>query len=157
MQENDMRLQLALNVADIDEAVSYYSRILGVEANKREPGYANFVVDDPALKLVLFEAPGADERLNHLGFEAFADEDIEAVAGRLEDAGVEHEVQTEEVCCFAKQNKVVSYDPQGMMWEWYRVVEDSPTFFAEPEAVACCAPAEPEAQGCCPVAERSAG
>lgn len=152
-----MRLQLALNVADIDEAVSYYTRILGVEANKREPGYANFVVDDPALKLVLFEAPGSSERLNHLGFETFADEDIEAVAGRLEAADVKHEVQTEEVCCFAKQNKVVSYDPQGMMWEWYRVLEDSPTFFAEPEPQACCAPAEPEAQGCCPPAEHSAG
>lgn len=140
-----MRLQLALNVADIDEAVSYYSRILGVEANKREPGYANFVVDDPALKLVLFEVPGATERLNHLGFETFADEDIETAARRLEAAGVEHEVQTEEVCCFAKQNKVVSYDPQGMMWEWYRVLEDSPTFFAEPEAQSCCEPSEQSA------------
>ncbi|NIP16140.1 MAG: glyoxalase/bleomycin resistance/extradiol dioxygenase family protein [Pseudomonadales bacterium] len=140
-----MRLQLALNVADIDEAVSYYSRILGVEANKREPGYANFVVSDPALKLVLFEAPGATERLNHLGFEAFSDADIEAAAQRLKAADVECEVQSEEVCCFAKQNKVVSYDPQGMMWEWYRVLEDSPTFFAEPETQSCCGPAEQSA------------
>ena len=71
-----MRLQLALNVADIDQAVDYYSRILGVEVHKREPGYANFVVEDPGLKLVLFEAPGATDRLNHVGFEVFTDTDV---------------------------------------------------------------------------------
>ena len=126
-----MRLQLALNVANIDEAVDYYSRILGVEVHKREPGYANFVVEDPALKLVLFEAPGATDRLNHLGFEVFADAEVQAAADRLEAADVKHVAENEEVCCYARQNKVISYDPQGLMWEWYRVLEDSPTFFAK--------------------------
>jgi len=133
-----MRLQLALNVANLEEAVDYYTRILGVAAHKREPGYANFVVEDPALKLVLFEAPGAAERLNHLGFEVIADVDLQSAADRLAAADVEHVNQSEGVCCYAKQNKVISYDPQGLMWEWYRVLEDSPTFFAEPQ-VTCCA------------------
>ncbi len=133
-----MRLQLALNVADIDEAVDYYTRILGVEVHKREPGYANFVVEDPGLKLVLFEAPDATDRLNHVGFEVFTDMDVQAAADRLEAADIEHVAESEEVCCYANQNKVISYDPQGLMWEWYRVLEDSPTFFAETET-ACCA------------------
>jgi catechol 2,3-dioxygenase-like lactoylglutathione lyase family enzyme len=133
-----MRLQLALNVADIDQAVDYYSRILGVEVHKREPGYANFVVEDPGLKLVLFESPGATDRLNHVGFEVFTDTDVQAVADRLEAADIEHVADSDGVCCYASQNKVISHDPQGLMWEWYRVLEDSPTFFAETNS-ACCA------------------
>ncbi len=142
-----MRVQLALNVEDLDEAVGYYGRLFGVAVNKREPGYANFVVENPALKLVLFESPGA-ERLNHLGFEVFDDVEIDQVAERLVDEGLLSEHQTSEVCCYAKQNKAISHDPQGLMWEWYRVLEDSPTFFKnsqkedQPTAVtpgACCA------------------
>lgn len=136
-----MRLQLALNVADLDEAVDYYARILAVGVNKREPGYANFVVEEPALKLVLFEDSSAPERLNHLGFEVFSDEDVTVANSRLTAAGLEHHEQVDEVCCYAKQNKVMSVDPQGLMWEWYRVLEDSPSFFAQ---------SDPDAgSGCC--------
>ena len=144
-----MRLQLALNVKDLDSAIIYYGRLLGVGVHKREPGYANFVLEDPALKLVLFEAPDADERLNHLGFEVFDDQDVTAAGGRLREAGLDVAEEHAEVCCFARQNKVVTYDPQGLMWEWYRVLEDSPTFFAELPADAqgtCCA--EAECSGC---------
>ena len=132
-----MRLQLALNVANIDVAVDYYSRILGVDVHKREPGYANFVVENPALKLVLFEAPDASDRLNHLGFEVFEAADVQATAERLEAASVEHVAESGEVCCYARQNKVISYDPQGLMWEWYQVLEDSPTFFAQDSSICC--------------------
>jgi catechol 2,3-dioxygenase-like lactoylglutathione lyase family enzyme len=124
-----MRFQLALNVDDLDAAIDYYSRLFGVDVNKRRPGYANFVVEDPALKLVLFEAPGA-ERLNHVGFEA-SDEEVQAMADAMDSRGVLDERQRGEVCCYARQNKAISHDPQGLMWEWYRVLEDSPTFFAD--------------------------
>ncbi|MBH79632.1 MAG: glyoxalase/bleomycin resistance/extradiol dioxygenase family protein [Gammaproteobacteria bacterium] len=136
-----MRLQLALNVADLDQAVAYYGGILGAPVNRREPGYANFVIDEPALKLVLFEN-ASEERLNHVGFEVFSDAQVDSAGNRLAEAGLDHEAQNEETCCYAKQNKVVSFDPQGLMWEWYRVIEDSPSFFAEPEGaepVGCCA------------------
>lgn len=123
-----MRVQLALNVDNLERAIDYYSAVFGVEVNKRKPGYANFVVENPPLKLVLFEAPGA-ERLNHVGFEYFEDAPIDAVAGKLADAGLLSDHQQAEVCCFARQNKAISHDPQGLMWEWYRVLEDSPTFF----------------------------
>jgi catechol 2,3-dioxygenase-like lactoylglutathione lyase family enzyme len=146
-----MRLQLALNVDDLEQAIDYYRRLFGVEVNKRKPGYANFVVDSHGLKLVLFEAPG-EERLNHLGFEVFEDAQVDGAAERLETAGVLAERQNAEVCCFARQNKAISYDPQGLMWEWYRLLEDSPTFFETPapEATACCAQGSAEAgRGCC--------
>lgn len=144
-----MRFQLALNVENLDQAIEYYRRLFGVEVNKREPGYANFVVDTHGLKLVLFEAPGA-ERLNHVGFELFDDVQVDGAAERLETAGVLDERQNAEVCCFARQNKAISYDPQGLMWEWYRVLEDSPTFF-EPKqgASGCCAETEPTGSSCC--------
>ena len=79
--------------------------------------------------------------------------DVEAAVSRLDSAELLAEAQQEEVCCFARQNKAISYDPQGLMWEWYRVLEDSPTFFEQPGASgACCAEtAEPDvaAGGCC--------
>lgn len=134
-----MRLQLALNVADLDQAIDYYGRLFGVPLNKREPGYANFVVDSHHLKLVLFEAPGS-ERLNHLGFEVFDDAEVDRVADHLTEQSLLAERQQGEVCCYARQNKAISYDPQGLMWEWYRVLEDSPSFFEEQpaEETACC-------------------
>jgi catechol 2,3-dioxygenase-like lactoylglutathione lyase family enzyme len=139
-----MRLQLAINVSDLDAAIEFYRNALGAELNKRESGYANLVLDEPPLKLVLFETDDVSDRLNHLGFEVFDDRQVDAAATRLAQAGIKNEVQQAETCCFAKQNKVITYDPDGTMWEWYRVLEDSPSFFAEPvtepaEGPACCA------------------
>ena len=139
-----MRLQLAINVTDLDTAIDFYRAALGAKLNKRESGYANLVLEEPALKLVLFETDDVSDRLNHLGFEVFDDQQVEAAATRLAQAGIKNEVQQSETCCFAKQNKVITYDPDGTMWEWYRVLEDSPSFFAEPvtepaAGSACCA------------------
>ncbi len=134
-----MRLQLAINVTDLDAAIEFYRGALGAELNKREPGYANLVLEQPALKLVLFETNDVSDRLNHLGFEVFDDQQVEAAATRLTQAGIKNEVQQEETCCFATQNKVIAHDPDGTMWEWYRLLEDSPSFFGEPrEQPGCC-------------------
>jgi catechol 2,3-dioxygenase-like lactoylglutathione lyase family enzyme len=123
-----MRVQLALNVNDIEEAVEFYSKLFGAKAAKRKPGYANFSIDEPPLKLVLFENPGAEERLNHLGVEVFDDGDVHAATDRLRSAGMVSSVEDAKTCCYATQNKVWAVDPQGMRWEWYRVIEDSETF-----------------------------
>jgi catechol 2,3-dioxygenase-like lactoylglutathione lyase family enzyme len=123
-----MRIQLALNVKDLDEAVAFYSKLFDVEVNKRKPGYANFSVEQPPLKLVLFENPAADERLNHLGVEVFDDADVHAATDRLKAADLVDSVEDEETCCYAKQNKVWALDPQGMRWEVYRIVEDAEGF-----------------------------
>ena len=127
-----MRLQLALNVKDIDKAVDFYSKMFGVAPNKRKPGYANFAIDAPPLKLVLFEIPDATERLNHLGVEVFGDDDVALATKRLENVGVEHLVQDETTCCYAKATKVWAVEPDGMQWEWYKVLEDSETFGEAP-------------------------
>ena len=112
-----MRLQLALNVHDLDAAIDFYSKAFGAEVAKRRPGYANFAIDDPPLKLVLFEARDAKERINHLGVEVFDDADVRAAADRLAAAGIEHREEKEEVCCYAPQNKVITHDADGTMWE----------------------------------------
>lgn len=127
-----MRLQLALNVRDLEAAVAFYSEMFGVSPHKRKPGYANFAIDAPPLKLVLFEAPDAPERLNHLGVEVFDDADVHAATERLRGAGLEHLVEDEKTCCYAKQNKVWASDPDGSRWEWYRVIEDSEGFGEAP-------------------------
>ena len=127
-----MRLQLALNVNNIDAAVEFYSKMFGVEVNKRKPGYANFAIEQPPLKLVLFELPGAPERLNHLGVEVFDDESVDTATERLKSQGMEHLVEDETTCCYAKASKVWAQEPGGLRWEWYRVLENSETFGEAP-------------------------
>lgn len=141
-----MRIQLALNVRDLDAAVEFYSALFGVPVNKRKPGYANFAIDQPPLKLVLFEDPSAAERLNHLGVEVFEGEEVTAATERLKAAGLDTLVEDETTCCYAKADKVWAVEPDGARWEWYRVLEDSETFGAAPDS----AP-EPETKGaaCC--------
>jgi predicted enzyme related to lactoylglutathione lyase len=135
-----MRIQLALNVRDLDLAVDYYSKLFDAAPAKRRPGYANFALDRPPLKLVLIEAPGAPERLNHLGVEVFEQGDVEEAIGRLQAAGIAGEIEVDKTCCYARQNKIWSRDPQGARWEFYRVLADSPTFAGEPAAPPARAP-----------------
>jgi predicted enzyme related to lactoylglutathione lyase len=142
-----MRVQLALNVENLDEAVAFYSKLFGVKVNKRKPGYANFAIDEPPLKLVLLEVPGAPERLNHLGVEVFEQSDVDAAIARLSAAGIAGEVEIDRTCCHAVQNKVWSSDPQGARWEFYRVIADSEAFAAPPPVVSEAAPAA-SACGC---------
>lgn len=111
-----------------EAGVAFYSKMFGVPVNKRKPGYANFAIDQPPLKLLLFELPDAPERINHLGVEVFEDEDVSAATERLRQAGMEHLVEDEKTCCYAKQNKVWAAEPDGLRWEWYKVVEDSDSF-----------------------------
>ena len=143
-----MRFQLALNVRDLDEAVAYYSRLFGVAVNKRKPGYANFAVESPPLKLVLFEAKDAPERLNHVGFEYFDDAAVESVIAELEPRGLAERVDRDERCCYAKKRAVWARDPQGLRWEFYRVDADLEAFGAAPAAAPASEP-EPAAAGAC--------
>lgn len=128
-----MRIQLALNVKDLEAAIDFYSKMFGVKVNKRKPGYANFAIDQPPLKLVLFESPDADESLNHLGVEVFGDEDVAIAAERLKANGMAELVEDETTCCYAKATKVWTTEPGGLRWEWYRVIEDSESFGAAPK------------------------
>jgi catechol 2,3-dioxygenase-like lactoylglutathione lyase family enzyme len=120
------RVQLALNVPDIDEAVVFYSKLFAVAPNKRKPGYANFAIADPPLKLVLFENADAEARLNHLGVEVTSTDEVAAHQARLTDEGLAP-VDESGTCCFAKQDKVWVDGPDGA-WEIYTILEDSDAF-----------------------------
>ena len=120
------RVQLALNVPDIDEAVGFYSKLFGTEPDKRKPGYANFAIADPPLKLVLFENRDADARLNHLGVEVQSTDEVAAHQARLAGEGLAP-VDDSGTCCFAQQEKVWVEGPDGT-WEIYAVLADSETF-----------------------------
>ena len=105
------RVQLALNVADIDSAVEFYSKLFGAEPAKRRPGYANFAILDPPLKLVLMEnadarGSGVEGALNHLGVEVETPEEVAAASSRLIGEGLATDVQEGTTCCFAVQDKV---------------------------------------------------
>jgi catechol 2,3-dioxygenase-like lactoylglutathione lyase family enzyme len=149
------RVQLALNVPDIDAAVDFYSKLFATEPNKRKPGYANFAIADPPLKLVLFEKAGAESRLNHLGVEVMSTDEVFAHQARLTGEGVDA-VEESGTCCFAKQDKVWVDGPDGA-WEIYTVLEDSETFGASSahvddqpaQADACCGATPVAASNCC--------
>ena len=119
-----MRIQLALNVKDLEKAIDFYEKLFGEKVAKRRPGYANFAIDEPPLKLVLFEHPDADERLNHLGVEVFDPEQVTAASDRIEAQGLRHRLIKDERCCWAEKRTVYSKDPEGLMWEFYEVTGD---------------------------------
>jgi catechol 2,3-dioxygenase-like lactoylglutathione lyase family enzyme len=129
------RVQLALNVADLDRAVDFYTKLFGTEPAKRRPGYANFAVADPPLKLVLFEAPGAPERLNHLGVEVDSTEAVGAAAERISGSGLETVNEDNTTCCYAVQDKIWVDGPDGARWEWYTVLADADELVSAPS---CC-------------------
>ena len=143
-----MRFQLALNVRDLDEAVAYYEKLLGAPVAKRKPGYANFAVDSPPIKLVLFEDPHAAERLNHVGFETDDNDEVEATIVRLEPTGVVDRVERDETCCYAKKSTVWSSDPQGLRWEFYKKQADLETFGQAPARAPEPEPGRAPAPGC---------
>ncbi|MFF9016460.1 ArsI/CadI family heavy metal resistance metalloenzyme [Streptomyces sp. NPDC014870] len=122
------RIQLALRVADLEGSVAFYSKLFGVEPAKRRPGYANFAVTQPPVKLVLIEGDaGQDTRLDHLGVEVESTEEVAAATARLRDAGLATFEETGTSCCYALQDKVWVTGPGREPWEVYVVKADADT------------------------------
>ena len=115
-----MRLQLALNVSDLDEAVDFYTKMFGTEPYKVKPGYANWEVENPPLKLVVFERSDAESgSINHLGVETDSADEVVAAEARLSSAGLETSGIDETICCFAEKVETWVHAPDGNRWEWY--------------------------------------
>lgn len=147
------RLQLALNVTNLDEAIDFYSKLFAAEPAKVKPGYANFAIADPPLKLVLIEGEGGGS-LNHLGVEAETGEEVVAAEQRLTSDGLATNGVDDTMCCFALKTETWVNDPDGVPWEWYVKTGDADQLtnqiLGEGEAAMCCAPdasAEPVALG----------
>jgi catechol 2,3-dioxygenase-like lactoylglutathione lyase family enzyme len=170
------RVQLALNVSDLEASVAFYTTMFGVEPHKRRPGYANFAIAEPPLKLVLIETSGQTRghgvagALNHLGVEVETADEVVRGAERLREAGLATFDEKDTTCCYALQDKVWVHDPAGAPWEIYTVKDDDPAnprpatsslplLQADGEG-ACCSPepaattgrvleSVPSAGGCC--------
>jgi len=126
------RIQLAINVDDLDESISFYSKLFGAKPAKVRPGYANFAIADPPLKLILMENPGQGGSLNHLGIEVADTDAVDAEQQRLAEAGLASIDERDTTCCYARQNKFwVEGTPNGERWEIYTVLEDSQTFWGQ--------------------------
>ncbi len=132
------RVQLALNVDDIDQAVDFYGEFFGAQPHKRRPGYANFSIEQPPLKLVLIENPGAATPLNHLGVEVASTADVRAASERLAHQGLRTDVRDGEICCYAQQDKVWVEAPDGARWEVYTVTDEQPSGAPTAPLVDCC-------------------
>ena len=140
------RVQLAMNVSNIDDAVEFYSKLFATEVAKRKPGYANFEIADPPLKLVLIEGVGGGT-LNHLGVETTSAAEVVAAETRLSGDGLATTGVDDTVCCFAEKTETWVTDPDGARWEWYVKTGDADTIGGEAD------PATGEAVCCAPVAE----
>ena len=146
------RVQLALNVADLEASVTFYSKLFGVEPVKRRPGYANFAVAEPPLKLVLIEGePGQDTRLDHLGVEVESTGAVTAATDRLKEAGLATFEENDTSCCYALQDKVWVHGPGKEPWEVYVVKADADRMGKAPaiEAEAGCCAAQPRTTAGC--------
>ncbi len=134
------RVQLALNVSNLDDAVVFYSKLFATDVAKRKPGYANFEIADPPLKLVLFEG-GEGGTINHLGVETDPPAEVEAAERRLSVSGLETTGVDDTVCCYAEKVETWVIDPDGAKWEWYVKTADAESMVREEEPSAvCCAP-----------------
>ena len=150
------RIQLALNVENLDQSVAFYSTLFATGPAKVKPGYANFAIAEPPLKLVLIENPGQGGSINHLGVEVADTEEVDATQTRLASTGLASTDERGTTCCYAKQNKFwLQGTPNGEQWEIYTVLADSDTF-ADTEATqqGCCGNAtdpglEPTGTACC--------
>jgi len=136
------RIQLALNVSNLDEAIDFYSKLFRATPAKVRPGYANFAIDEPPLKLVLMEGAGKSGSINHLGVEVFSTEEVVAATHYLAEAGLTTDVEEQTTCCYAVQDKVWVEGPDGNRWEVYTVLADATdasTIGSTPEsATPCC-------------------
>lgn len=126
------RFQLSLNVDDVDASVEFYTKLFGVEPAKHRAGYANFVVVDPPMKLIVIENEGVPGSINHVGIEFEAADDVAAETKRVVDAGLPVEVDDPHTCCFATQEKAWTQDVDGVPWELYTVIADAAGFGASP-------------------------
>jgi catechol 2,3-dioxygenase-like lactoylglutathione lyase family enzyme len=141
------RLQLALNVSDLDEAIDFYSRYFGLQPAKVQPGYANFAIDEPPLKLILMQGTGAPGSINHFGVEVFSSEEVKAKTALLSAEGFAVEVEESTTCCYAVQDKVWVDGPDGTSWETYVVLADADVI--APGDGSCCATTASGATRCC--------
>lgn len=143
------RVQLALRVGDLAGSIEFYSKLFGAEPAKLRPGYANFAVTEPALKLVLLEGePGQATALDHLGVEVESTEQVDEATRRLTGEGMDTLVEDDTTCCYAVQDKVWVHGPGQEPWEVYTVKDDSPGYGTDSAALAGSGDAVP-ASGCC--------
>ena len=119
------RVQLALNVSNLDQAIAFYSKLFDAEPAKVRPGYANFAINEPPLKLVLLEGAGEPGSINHLGVEVFSTDDVVHAAGRLAALGMATDVEKSTTCCYAVQDKVWIEGPDAWRWEIYTVIANA--------------------------------
>jgi catechol 2,3-dioxygenase-like lactoylglutathione lyase family enzyme len=155
-EEAMSRVQLALNVSDLDAAVAFYSTLFDAQPAKLRPGYANFAIAEPPLKLVLIAGSGEPGTLNHLGVEVGSTDEVTAANTRLATEGLVTATEDEVTCCYAVQDKVWVGAPDGEPWEIYTVLADVEPdagprgeTTTEPEDARCCAGAAESAARCC--------
>ncbi len=130
-----MKMHLNLATADLVASVAFYRTLLLAEPVKYYDDYALFITEEPGLELAIDLDAAAAAKVGdaeHFGIVADTTEHVDAAIARLRHAGYAVDIENEETCCYAVQNKVWATDPDGRRWETYFVIEE----VAERDAVA---------------------
>lgn len=126
------RFQLSLNVDDVEASIEFYTKLFGVGPAKHRAGYANFVVADPPMKLVIIENEGVPGTINHVGIEFASGDEVAERTKSAAAAGLPIQIDDPHTCCFATQEKSWTQDVDGVPWELYTVISDAAGFGASP-------------------------
>lgn len=150
---NVLKPHISLNVSNVDASCAFYEKVFGVPATKRRPGYAKFDLQAPSLNLSMVEAPRTGVNASHFGIQVASTDDVLEAKQRFEGAGLTTVTEEDTACCYAVQDKVWAFDPDGNSWEVFVVKADSPLMKAgmPPETKACCSPS------CCAPKTSNAG
>lgn len=151
------RLHIHIGVEDIEQAIPFYTALLGASPVKTKTDYAKWLLDDPRVNLAI--STRASKGVDHLGIQVDDNAELDEVRGRIKSAALLALDERETVCCYAKSDKTWVQDPAGVAWETYRTMEDAP-IFAEKSASAenaCCTPESKGTPNCCEPSETTAG
>jgi lactoylglutathione lyase len=143
------RIQLALNVSNLEESIDFYSRYFNATPAKVKPGYANFAIDEPPLKLILMQGDGVPGSINHLGVEVFSTDEVKEKADYLSSRGFPIDMEDETTCCYAVQDKVWVSGPDKTNWETYVVLSDAEGFASVSGEEQCCSTTASGETRCC--------
>src|SRR5215831_13597814 len=141
------RFHVHVAVDDLSKSIAFYSAMFGEQPTVLKTDYAKWMLDDPRVNFAI-SSRGLTTGVNHLGFQAEDEAELEAIHANLERADTVVVPEKGALCCYAKSDKYWVTDPQGIAWESFRSLGSIP-LYGDHEASEPGAHAATERGACC--------
>jgi len=151
------RLHVNISVSDLDSSIGFYNSLFGAEPSLVKPDYARWMLEDPRVNFAI-TTRGERKGLDHLGIQVEKDDELGEVYDRLKSAAAPLIEEGTTTCCYANSEKNWTFDPEGIAWETFLTLGESPVYgsdnISKPDSnSACCGRPQPEsakaASSCC--------